>query len=108
MGKIILSERAVAKIAALSAMESYGVVGFVPASFGKKVLSVLTGEDILQGVAVKINGKKVVVHLYVIVQAGIKVSEVAKTIISQVSYSFKNLVGLDDVEVDVVIKGVRR
>lgn len=108
MGQIILSERAIAKIAALSGMESYGVVGFVPASFGRRVISLLTHENILRGVVVQINGKKVIVTLYVVVQAGLRVSEVAKTIISQVSYTFKNLAGLNDVEVNVIIKGIRR
>jgi uncharacterized alkaline shock family protein YloU len=108
MGKIILSEMALAKIAGLSAMESYGVVGFVPANFGRRVVSLLTGENILKGVVVKIDGKKVSVYLYVIVQGGIKVSEVAKTIMSQVSYTLKNLAGIDDIEVNVIVKGVRR
>ncbi len=108
MGKIIVSGKALAKIAAASAMECYGVVGFVPASLNRRFFSLLNKERILQGVIVKIDGRKVGVYLHVVIQGGVKVSEVAKTIISQVSYTFKNITSIEGVDVSVIIKGVKR
>lgn len=108
MGKIIISENAMSKLAALAAMECYGVVGLVPAGLGDRFLSLLGKENLARGVNVKIDERSVVIDLYVILQGGVKVSEVANTIISQVSYKMKKLTGLKQIDVNVIVKGVRR
>jgi uncharacterized alkaline shock family protein YloU len=108
MGKIIISENAISKLAALAAMECYGVVGLVPARIGDRFLSLLGKENLSRGVDIKINGKNVTINLYVILQGGVKVSEVANTIISQVSYKMKKLTSLKNVDVNVIVKGVKR
>jgi uncharacterized alkaline shock family protein YloU len=108
MGKIIISENAMSKLAALAAMECYGVVGLVPARLGDRFLSLLGKENLARGVNVKIDERSVVIDLYVILQGGVKVSEVANTIISQVSYKMKKLTGLKQIDVNVIVKGVRR
>jgi uncharacterized alkaline shock family protein YloU len=108
MGRIIISENAMSKLAALAAMECYGVVGLVPARLGDRFLSLLGKENLARGVNVKIDERSVVIDLYVILQGGVKVSEVANTIISQVSYKMKKLTGLKQIDVNVIVKGVRR
>ncbi len=108
MGKIIISENAISKLAALAAMECYGVVGLVPARMGDRFLSLLGKENLSRGIDVKINGKNVTINLYVILQGGVRVSEVANTIISQVSYKMKKLTSIKNIDVNVIVKGVKR
>ncbi|NCO27770.1 MAG: Asp23/Gls24 family envelope stress response protein [Caldiserica bacterium CG02_land_8_20_14_3_00_36_38] len=108
MGKIIISQNSISKLAALAVMECYGVVGLVPARLGDRFLSLLGKENLSRGVDVKIDGKNVTINLYVILQGGIKVSEVANTIISQVSYKMKKLTGIENIDVNVVVRGIRR
>ena len=108
MGKIIISENAISKLAALAAMECYGVVGLVPARMGDRFLSLLGKENLSRGIDVKINGKNITINLYVILQGGVRVSEVANTIISQVSYKMKKLTSIKNIDVNVIVKGVKR
>jgi len=108
MGKIIISENAISKLTALAAMECYGVVGLVPARMGDRFLSLLGKENLSRGVDVKISGKNVTINLYVILQGGVRVSEVANTIISQVSYKMKKLTSIKNIDVNVIVKGVKR
>lgn len=108
MGKIIVSKNALAKLAALSTMECYGVVGLVPVSFTGRVLSLLGMPDLTKGIEVKISGNRVAFDVHVVLESGVKVSEVAKTIISQVQYKIKQLTGIKDIDVNVIIAGVRR
>ena len=108
MGKIIISENAISKLAALAAMECYGVVGLVPARMGDRFLSLLGKENLSRGVDAKINGKNITINLYVILQGGVRVSEVANTIISQVSYKMKKLTSIKNIDVNVIVKGVKR
>ncbi len=108
MGKIIVSKNALAKLAALTTMECYGVVGLVPVSFTGKVLSLLGKPDLTKGINVEIKGKKVFFEIYVVIQSGVKVSEVAKTIINQVRYKLNKLTGIKDIEIKVIVSGVKR
>jgi uncharacterized alkaline shock family protein YloU len=108
MKKIIISENALAKLAALTTMQCYGVVGLVPENIGKRFLSLLVGDKLSRGVDVKIKGRQVSFTIYVVLQSGVKVSEVANIIVHQVSYKLEKLTGLKDIDVSVVIKGVKR
>lgn len=108
MGKIIVSENALAKLAALTTMQCYGVVGLVPTGFRERFSSLLSKDKASRGIEVEIQGRHVSFTVYVVLQSGVKVSEVASTIIRQVSYKLKKFTGLKDIDVNVVIKSVRR
>jgi uncharacterized alkaline shock family protein YloU len=108
MGKIIVSKNAIAKLATLATMECYGVVGLVPTTFTGKVLSLLGKAELTKAATVEIKGKKVKIDIYVVLQSGVKVSEVANTIISQVEYKLKKLTGLKDIDVNVIVAGIKR
>ncbi len=108
MNKIIVSKNALAKLAALTTMECYGVVGLVPIMLTSKVLSLLGKTDLTKGVNVEIKGKTVSFEIFVILQSELKISEVAKTIINQVTYKLNKLTGIKDINIKVVIAGVKR
>ncbi len=108
MGKIIVSKNAIAKLAALSTMECYGVVGLVPITFTGRVLSLLGMQDLTKGIEVRIRKNTVSLDIHVVLESGVKVSEVAKTIISQVRYKIKQLTGIKNIDVNVIVTGVRR
>jgi len=108
MGKIIISENALAKLAALATTQCYGVVGLVPTSLGKRFRSLLSKDKLNKGVDVKIQGRHVSFTIYVVLQSGVKVSEVAATVVHQVSYKLKKITELKDIDVNVVVKSVKR
>ncbi|BAL81112.1 Asp23/Gls24 family envelope stress response protein [Caldisericum exile] len=108
MAKIIITENAIKKIAAYSTIECYGVVGLAPKTFYDKILRTLKVEEYEAGVDVDIKSNdNVKITLYVIIQGGTNVLEIANTIISQVSYKVKQLTKIKNVDVDVIIKGIK-
>jgi uncharacterized alkaline shock family protein YloU len=108
MAKIIISENAIKKIAAYATIECYGVVGLAPKTFYDQILKVLKIEEYESGVDVDIlDNNSIKITLYVVVQGGTNVLEIANTIISQVNYKVKQLTHIKDVDVDVVIKGIK-
>ncbi len=108
MGRIFISERAIKKIAAFAATECYGVVGLAPKTIYNRILRVLKLEEYESGVDVEIvDNDTLIISLFVILQSGINVLEVSNTIISQVSYVVKNLTGIKNVDVNVIIKGIK-
>lgn len=108
MGKIIVSQNAISKIAAIAAEKCYGVVGLYPIKLGDRFLYFFGKSTPTRGIETRIDNSKVKINLYVIIQGGIKVSEVAQTIIEQVTYEIKKFTHIKDVDVNVIVKGVKR
>jgi uncharacterized alkaline shock family protein YloU len=107
LGRITISRAAVAQIVARTAVECYGVVGMV-ARGRERVVKLLPRARALHGITVTGSGDGVVVDLYVVVEHGLNLAEVAATIRSQVGYEVERLTGLRIAAIDVHIEDVRQ
>src|SRR3954462_4744778 len=100
-GTVTISRDVVADVVAETAGRSYGVVGL---SSSSRVARMLRREGV--GVAGDSSGLRI--ELHVVVEHGLKLSEVAATVRSQVSYEVERVVGLRVSAVEVVIQNVRQ
>lgn len=107
IGDITIKKEVIATLAAVSAMECYGLVGMTYKSAKSGIAKILKGEHLSKGVEVSADEKGVVVNLYVIVQFGTKLSVVAENIIEKVKYTIETQTGLNVVEVNLNIEGVK-
>jgi uncharacterized alkaline shock family protein YloU len=105
LGRISISNDAVAQIVGHTAAECYGVVGM--ASRGR-LPRLLTRDRLTQGITVGSEAGGVTVELSVVVEYGLNLAEVASTIRSQVAYEVERLTGLRIHSVEVHIADVRR
>jgi uncharacterized alkaline shock family protein YloU len=104
LGTIAVTSEAIAQIVGHVAAESYGIVGMAGRRFPR-----LPGRDRLtDGIEVKPRGEGVEIDLHVVVEHGLKLTEVAATIRSQVGYEVERLTGLRVASVDVHIDDVRQ
>jgi uncharacterized alkaline shock family protein YloU len=99
-GRLVISREAVGEIVAETALGCYGVVGL---SAGTRVRRMLRRE----GVSVDGDASALRIELYVVVEHGLNLAEVATTIRSQVAYELTRLTGFAVAAVEVVIQGVR-
>jgi uncharacterized alkaline shock family protein YloU len=99
-GRLVISREAVGEIVAETALGCYGVVGL---SAGSRVGRMLRRE----GVSVDGDAQALRIGLYVVLEHGLNLAEVAATIRSQVSYEVERLTGLSVAAVEVHIQGVR-
>ncbi|HHY18187.1 MAG TPA: Asp23/Gls24 family envelope stress response protein, partial [Firmicutes bacterium] len=81
MGKLVLSEEAIATIAGAAATECYGVVGMAGRKMTDGLSELLGRENLSRGVSVSIDGDEVYIELFVVLGYGIKISEVARMIV---------------------------
>ena len=107
IGDITIKKEVIATLAAVSAMECYGLVGMTYKSAKSGLAKILKGEHLSKGVEVTADEHGVVVNLYVIVQFGTKLSVVAENIIEKVKYTIETQTGLNVVEVNLNIEGVK-
>jgi uncharacterized alkaline shock family protein YloU len=105
MGKIRIANEVVAIVAGLAATEvpgvaamSGGIAGGIAERLGRKNLS--------KGVKVEVGEKEAAVDMYLIVEYGVRIPEVANQVQSSVKRAIEAMTGLHVVEVNVHVQGV--
>jgi uncharacterized alkaline shock family protein YloU len=106
-GKIEVSPRAVAIIAAAAVSECYGVVGMVPRTFGEALLSALHRPPTTKGISVRLDDDTIVVDVFVVIEYGTRVITVADNITSAVRFNLERALGTSSLQVNVFVHNVR-
>ena len=104
LGSIRIASEAIAQIVGHTAAECYGVVGMA----GKGLKRLLARDRLKQGIEVSSRGSGIGIDLYVVVEYGLNLAEVAATVRSRVAYEVERLTGLTVTAVEVHIQDVRR
>lgn len=107
MGEVLINENVVAKLAGVSAMECYGLVGMVSKNATTGLIKLLKNEHLNKGVEVETFDDGIVIDLFVIIQFGTKISVVAENIINQVKFNVEKQTGLEVKKVNLNIEGVK-
>jgi uncharacterized alkaline shock family protein YloU len=106
-GRIEISPQAIATIAGEAVLRCYGVVGMASKNLIGGLADLLQPERWGRGVDVQVHNGQIVVDLYVIVQYGTRISEVAHSVMSNVKYALDQALGLPISEVNVHVQGLR-
>jgi uncharacterized alkaline shock family protein YloU len=105
LGRISIASGAIAHIVGHTAAEAYGVVGMGARG---RVGRLLSRDRLTQGVEIRQSDDGVTIDLYVIVEYGLNLAEVASTVRNRVAYEVERLTGLPVASVEVHIQDVRR
>jgi uncharacterized alkaline shock family protein YloU len=103
LGRITVSSAAVAQVVGGALAESYGVVGIPRRRFPR-----LRRGRGTEGIEVRGNGDGVEILVHLVVEYGLKLSEVAAVVRERVSYEVERQTGLAVTAVDVRIEDARR
>ncbi len=102
LGKIEISPAAVASLASHAVLKTYGVVGM-----SLRNLVQILSRDSKRGVSVRIEGGEIVIDLYVIIEYGTRISEVAHNIMENVKFAVEKALGVPVSQVNVYVQGLR-
>lgn len=106
-GKIEVSPRAISHLASRAAQRSYGVVGLASKHARPGWAELLRREEMSKGVEVNFPDGRVIIDLYVILEYGTRISEVARNIMSNVKFALESSLGVSVVQVNVTVQGIR-
>ena len=106
-GKIEVSPRAISHLASRATQRSYGVVGLAAKNSRPGWAELLHRDEVQKGVEVQISNDMVIVNLYVIIEYGTRISEVARNIMSSVKFALESSLGVHVVQVNVTVQGIR-
>ncbi|MCS7221249.1 MAG: Asp23/Gls24 family envelope stress response protein [Anaerolineae bacterium] len=107
LGKIDISPDAIAAIASAAVLECYGVVGMASKDKISGLAELLPRYRSRRGVEVTMSEGRIIVDLYVIVEYGTRISEVAYGVMNRVKFSLEQVLGVPVAEVNVHIQGLR-
>lgn len=108
LGKINISPQAIATLTVQTVLEVYGVVGLAgKTKFDDWRHGWLHAKDAHHGVEVSMKEEGVVVDLYLIIEYGTRISEVAHSVMRRVRYVLEQQVGLPVSAVNVHVQGLR-
>lgn len=106
-GSIEISSETLATIAGAAAVRCYGIVGMVPRGWRQGVSEILGRDALSQGVDVNLDGDEMKIDLYVIMCYGVRIAEVASSIMETVQYEIEKMTGLHPAAINVNVTGVR-
>lgn len=105
IGAIKITDEVVAIIAGIAATEVPGVTGMSGGIAGG-IAEALGRKNLAKGVKVEVGEKEAAIDLFIIVEYGFRIPEVAWTIQEKVKQAVEEMTGLNVVEVNIHIQGV--
>jgi uncharacterized alkaline shock family protein YloU len=107
LGRVEVSALAVAAIASEAALGCYGVVGLTSRNFRDGLVDLLAPSVSHRGVDVQLNEGQLSVDLYVILEYGVRISEVARNIMAVAKFRIEKALGLPVAQVNVHVHALR-
>lgn len=105
VGLIRIADEVVGIIAGLAATEVAGVAGMSGGLVGG-IAEILGKKNLAKGVKVEVGEREAAVDLYIIVEYGVRIPDVALRVQENVKRAIEAMTGLDVVEVNIHIQGV--
>src|SRR3979411_1602757 len=104
-GRIEVFPAVVGAIAGHAATECYGVMGMAARGLREGMATLLRRENVHRGVEVREVGGRLAIDVYVVVQYGTRITEVAHNLQGAVRFEIERTVGVAVVEVEGLQQG---
>ena len=107
IGTIFITEEVMMKVVGYAALECYGIVAMSSKRAKDGLVEWLGRENLSRGVQVRMVDEQLDVDLFIVVEYGISVAEVCKTIVEQVRYKLESMTGVKVRSVNISVEGIR-
>ncbi|NLT95899.1 MAG: Asp23/Gls24 family envelope stress response protein [Clostridia bacterium] len=105
LGSIKVADEVVAIIAGLAATEIKGVAG-MSGGVSAGIVEMLGRKNLAKGVKVEVGEKEAAIDLFVIIEFGARIPDVAQQIQRNVKNDVESMTGLKVVEINIHVQGV--
>ena len=85
-GTISIENEVIARIAGLTAVDCYGIVGMAAKNMKDGLVQLLKRESLTKGIRINVNEEQISIDLHIIVEYGTNITAIAENIISTVKY----------------------
>jgi len=105
LGKIEVLPNAIHSIAVRAITECYGVVGITAPRLQNGRAVLLPPEQRNHGVQVRVINDQIIIEVYVALEYGLRITEIAHNIMSSVKFSLERMLGTPVSQVNVNVQG---
>jgi uncharacterized alkaline shock family protein YloU len=106
LGKIEVLPNAIHSIAVEATLTCYGVLGIASPHLRNGQAVILSSEQSNQGVRTQILDNQLIIDVYVALEYGLRISEIAHNIMSAVKFSTEKMLGIPVTQVNVNVQGL--
>lgn len=106
LGRIEVLPNAIHSIVVRAITECYGVVGITAPRLHNGQAVLLPPEQSNQGVRVRVLNEQIIIDVYVALEYGLRITEIAHNIMSSVKFSVEKMLGTPVGQVNVNIQGL--
>jgi uncharacterized alkaline shock family protein YloU len=106
-GRVVVAERAIATVAGRAVAECYGVVGVAARHPRLGAVELLPPERYDRGVLVRYARDSITIELYVVLEYGLRITEIAHNIMENVKFVVERTLGQRVVRVNVNVQALR-
>ena len=106
-GRIAVTSRAIATVAGRAVAECYGVVGMVAPRTRFGSVEVLPASQFSRAVEVRFSDDHITIDVHVVLEHGLRITEIAHNIMSNVKFAVERTLGLRVVRVNVNVQALR-
>ena len=107
IGTVYITEDVMLKVVGYAALECYGIVAMSSKRAKDGLVQWLGRENLTKGVQLRLVEDMLDVDLFIIVEYGISIAEVCKTIVETVRYKLESMTGVKVRRVNISVEGVR-
>ncbi len=107
IGTIFINEDVMLKVVGYAALECYGIVAMSSKRAKDGIVEWLGRENLSKGVQIRLVEDQLDVDLYIVVEYGVSVAEVCKTIVDVVKYKLEHMTGVKVRKVNITVEGIR-
>ena len=107
LGTICIENEVIARIAGMTAMECYGIVGMAAKNVKDGFFQLLKVESLTKGIQVTVEDNRLFIDFHVIVEYGTSISAIADNMIRTVKYKLEQTLELEVVKINIFVEGVR-
>ncbi|MBD9219900.1 Asp23/Gls24 family envelope stress response protein [Anaerotignum sp. MSJ-24] len=106
-GTINIENEVIARIAGLTAIDCYGIVGMAAKNVKDDIFQLLKVESLTKGIKISVQEDRIVIDMHIIVEYGTNITAIAENTISTVKYKVETVCGINVEQVNVFVEGVR-
>ena len=106
-GTINIENEVIARIAGLTAIDCYGIVGMAAKNVKDDIFQLLKVESLTKGIKISVQEDRIVIDMHIIVEYGTNITAIAENTISTVKYKVETVRGINVEQVNVFVEGVR-
>lgn len=107
IGTIFITEEVMLKVVGYATLECYGIVAMSSKRATDGLVEWLGRENLSKGVQLKLKDDMLDIDLFIIVEYGVSIAEVCKTIVHTVRYKLESMTGVKVRRINISVEGIR-